>query len=100
MEEIKEPLEYETCKKCGIQQERNEFMYTGTKRDICKFCNKSSNIVPRKYDTTTKQSLDYLNKIVYDPQNETSVLFQMQVQPLFEFLKRQHCKEMEDNGRR
>ena len=90
-----ELLEWETCKKCGIQQARKQFLYTGTKRDICKFCKKTSNIIPNKYNQTTKDALDYLKRIVFDPKNEASIFLQTSMDPVFEFLERKHCQEME-----
>lgn len=90
-----EALEYETCKKCGIQQERKNFLYTGTKRDICKFCKKTSNVIPNKYKQTTKNALDYLKRIIFDPKNEASIFLQTSMDPVFEFLERQHCRETE-----
>lgn len=92
-----ELLEYETCKKCGIQQERKQFLCAGIKRDICKFCRKTSpnNPIPNQYKQTTKDALDYLKKIVFDPKNEASIFLQTQMDPVFVFLERQHCREME-----
>lgn len=90
-----EILEYETCKKCGIQQRRKNFIYTGTKRAICKYCNKTSNEIPQEYKQTTKDALDYLKRIVFDPKNEASIFLQTQMDPVFTFLERKHCQEME-----
>ncbi len=88
-------LEYITCKKCKIQQKKENFWYNSSKHNVCKFCNKKTKTKPNDYKTTTEQVLNYLNKIVYDPKNDTSILFQTQMVEVFDFLERQKCKERE-----
>lgn len=90
-------LEYITCKKCGIQQKRKEFQYCGNIKEICKYCNKKTNVIPNKYNNTTEDVINYLSKILYDPKSETSIFFQTQMLPVFDFLERQKYKELEND---
>ena len=87
--------EYITCTKCGIQQKSENFWYCSSRHKVCKYCNKKTNVIPSKYDTTTEDAINYLTKILYDPKNDTSIMFQMQMMPVFDFLNRQKCKEQE-----
>lgn len=89
-------LEFITCKKCKIQQPRENFKYCGGVNNTCKFCNKKTNIIPNKYKNTTEDALNYLNKILFDVKSETSIFFQTQMLPVLDFLERQRCKEVED----
>lgn len=90
-----EVLEYITCKKCGIQQKKENFWYCASKHEVCKFCNKKTNIIPHNYKTSTTEVIEYLSKIIFDPRNETSIILQTQMNPVFTFLQRKHCREME-----
>jgi len=91
-------MEYYTCAKCKIQQKKENFWYGKMLHEVCKFCNKKTNIVPNKYEITTEQILDYLNKIVYDQESNTSIYFQTQILEVQNFLLRQKCKEEEINS--
>lgn len=89
-------IEFITCSKCKIQQRKENFWYCSFRHKVCKSCNKKTNIVPSEFKVTTEEILQYLNKIVYDPKNDTSILFQTQMNTVFEFLERQNCREMEE----
>lgn len=88
-------LEYITCIRCKKQQPKDNFWYSATRHTICKFCNKKTNIIPPKYEVKTADVISYLSDIVFDPKNDTSIAFQMQIDKVFIFLKRLECKEME-----
>ena len=66
------------------------------RHNVCKYCNKKTNIIPSKFKVTTEEISQYLNKIVYDPKNDFSLFFQTQMNVVFEFLERQQCKEIEN----
>lgn len=92
---INEPLEYQTCTKCKIQQPRKTFLYGSSAQTICKYCNKKTKIIPQIDKTSTQDVLTYLKRITFDPKSETSVFFQTQMDPVFTWLQRKHCKEIE-----
>ena len=88
-------IEFITCNKCKIQQKKENFWYGATRHKTCKYCNKKTNKIPNKFNTTTDEILLHLNKVVFDPKNNTSIFFQTQMNIVFEFLQRQSCKETE-----
>ena len=93
-------INFITCNKCKIQQKRENFWYNSMRHNVCKYCNKKTNIIPSKFKVTTEEISQYLNKIVYDPKNDFSLFFQTQMNVVFEFLERQQCKEIENETNR
>lgn len=88
-------LNYITCDRCKVQQHRENFWYGKMRHTTCKFCNKKTNIIPYKHTATTADVIRHLGKIVSEPRNNIPIYVQTQIDPVFEFLERQSCREQE-----
>lgn len=87
--------EFITCSKCKKQQRKENFWYNSSRHEVCKFCNKKTNIIPNDYNITTDEISNYLNKTVFNQENNIPISTQLLFNPVFEFLERQKCKEVE-----
>jgi len=88
-------LEYITCTKCKKQQKRENFKYHSEMHKVCKYCNGKTNVIPGDYNVTTEEVLNLLSKVVFTNEDTFSLSIQMELQPVFTFLKRQVDKEKE-----
>ena len=86
-------MEYITCIKCKKQQVKNNFWYCSMRHDTCKFCNKKTNVIPNSYNITCDDILLHLSKTIES--EKLSIIAEMKFNHIFEFIKRQDCKNQE-----